>query len=177
MTVKDERQTGAAAEFRIIPAWAWALAGIALVSMLYVFNTFLGRQPNAPPAWARPLLGLLVGSVLGCYLLFIGYINGDAKRRGMSRVLWTIVAVVIPNALGIVLYFVLRQPLRGACLQCGGAVQPGFSFCPRCGYKLGMSCPQCQHAVATSDVYCSYCGTSLHHPAAPVPRPPVELRG
>ena len=64
---------------------------------------------------ARPVLGLLAGVGGGCFLLLIGYINRDAKRRGMSPTLWTIVAVLIPNGLGIILYFILRQP-REQCL-------------------------------------------------------------
>jgi len=137
------------------------LAGIGFVSMQFVFNAVLARQTDAPPAWARPLLGVLAGLVLGCYLLFIGYINRDAKRRGMSPALWTIVAVIIPNALGIILYFVLRQPLRSGCPQCGNAVQTGYNFCPRCNYKLSPNCPQCQRVVGVNDVYCPYCGTTL----------------
>jgi len=167
MLVKEETQTGPVAEIKIVPAWAWVLAGIGFGCMQFVFNVVLARQSDAPPAWARPLLGLLVGMVLGCFLLFIGYINRDAKRRGMSPVLWTIVAVLIPNALGIILYFVLRQPLRSACPQCGNAVQTGFSFCPRCSYKLSPNCPQCQRAVGVNDVYCPYCGASLRKQAGP----------
>jgi len=136
--------------------------------MQYVFNVIVAHQHDAPPAWARPLLGLLVGIVLGSFLLFIGYINRDAKRRGMSPVLWTIVAVLIPNALGIILYFVLRQPLRSGCPQCGYAVQREFNFCPRCNHKLSPSCPQCQHVVGVTDVYCPYCGTVLRAPAPQV---------
>lgn len=171
MLVKDEPRTGLSAETRIIPSWAWALAAIAFVAAQWFFNIAVARHAGGPPAWARPLLGLLLGAVAGCYLLLIGYINRDAKRRGMSSALWTIVAIVIPNALGIILYFILRQPLRGACPQCGNAVQPGFNFCPRCSHKLSPSCPQCQRLVGINDVYCPYCGTALREKAAPVAQP------
>jgi RNA polymerase subunit RPABC4/transcription elongation factor Spt4 len=154
-------------EIKIIPAWAWVLAGIVVLCMPFLFSEVLGRGTDAPPAWARPLLGLLLGLVAGCYLLFIGYINRDARRRGMSPVLWTIVAVFVPNGLGIILYFVLRQPLHSACPQCGTVVQTGFSFCPHCSHKLGASCPQCQRVVGLDDAFCPYCGTSLRNQAAP----------
>ena len=166
MQVKNGNQTGIKSEIRIVPPWAWVLAAICFVAAQWFFDINLA---HTPPAWARPLLGLLAGSLGGCYLLLIGYINRDAKRRGMSPVLWTIVAVLIPNALGIILYFLLRQPLRTACSQCGFFVQAGFNFCPRCSYKLGPSCPQCQRSVSVSDIYCPYCGTSLRNQAAPVP--------
>lgn len=177
MQVKDETQTGLTSEIKIVPQWAWWLAAVGFFIAQFFFNVVVARQSKAPPAWARPLLGLLLGLVLGCFLLFIGYINRDAKRRGMSPVLWTIVAVVIPNALGIILYFVLRQPLRSACPQCGNAVQTGFNFCPRCSYKLSPSCPQCQRVVGLTDVYCPYCGTSLRNQAVPASSPPTKLPG
>jgi hypothetical protein len=196
MLAKDETHAGAAAELRIIPAWARVLAGIALISMLFVFMVLVGRQPKAPPAspglgklvlnqtgttqtvtltktgtvgliaplWARAPLGFGLGAILAGYLLLVGYINRDAKRRGMSRTLWTIVALLIPNALGILLYFVLRQPLCSLCPQCGHAVQTGFCYCPQCSRKLGSSCSQCQRVVGESDVYCPYCGTSRRGP-------------
>jgi RNA polymerase subunit RPABC4/transcription elongation factor Spt4 len=177
MQMKNEPQTGLSAEIRIIPPWTWTLAVIALFSVPFFFNAMVARQSNAPPAWARPLLGLLLALVVGCYLLFLGYINRDAKRRGMSPTLWTIVAILIPNGLGILLYFVLRQPLRCACPQCGNAVQTGFNFCPRCSYKLSPSCPQCQRVISASDVYCPHCGTSLRSPATPVSGTPTGLPG
>jgi len=177
MLVKNENQTGPAAEIKIVPTWAWLLAVIAFLAAQWFANVFLARQPDAPPAWARPLIGVLAGLVAGCFLLFIGYINRDAKRRGMSPTLWTIVAVLIPNALGIILYFVLRQPLRSACPQCGCAVQIEFNFCPRCNYKLSPSCPQCQRIVGVGDVYCPFCGASLRTQPAAVSAPTGSVHG
>jgi RNA polymerase subunit RPABC4/transcription elongation factor Spt4 len=137
------------------------LAGIVFVATQWFFNIAVARRADAPPVWTRPLLGLLAGIAAGCYLLFIGYINRDAKRRGMSPILWTLVSIIIPNGLGILLYFVLRQPRQGACPQCANAVQPGFNFCPRCNHKLSASCPQCQRLVGVNDLYCPNCGTAL----------------
>jgi hypothetical protein len=168
MLVKHETHGGVAAEIKIIPVWAWVLAGIAFVVAQLAFHHMLARQSNAPPVWARPLLGFLLGLVVGCYLLLLGYINRDAKRRGMSPTLWTIVAIVIPNALGLILYFILRQPLRSACPQCGSPVQAGFSFCPQCSCKLTPSCPHCQRVLGATDAYCPYCGTSLRDQAPPI---------
>jgi RNA polymerase subunit RPABC4/transcription elongation factor Spt4 len=167
MQLRNETPTKFATEIKIVPTWAWILAALAFVAAQWFFNLALPRQPNAPPAWGCLLLGLMAGLGAGCYLLFIGYINRDAKRRSMSALLWTLIAILIPNALGILLYFVLRQPLRSACPQCGNAVQPGFNFCPRCNYKLSPSCPQCQRVVGVNDVYCPYCGTSQPNRPAP----------
>jgi RNA polymerase subunit RPABC4/transcription elongation factor Spt4 len=161
MQVQNETRTGLSAEIRIVPIWAWVLAGIAFIAAQFVFNVALAGHSGGPPAWARPLLGLLAGIGGGCFLLIIGYINRDSKRRGMSPTLWTILACIIPNALGIILYFLLRHPLQSSCPQCGTAVQTGFNFCPHCSYKLSPNCPQCQRVVSTNDLYCPYCGASM----------------
>jgi RNA polymerase subunit RPABC4/transcription elongation factor Spt4 len=167
MLVKTETPTRLTSEIKIVPPWAWTLAGIVFIAAQWFFDIALVGHHDAPPAWARALLGLLAGIGAGCLLLLIGYINRDAKRRGMSPTLWTLVAIFIPNGLGGLLYFVLRQPLSHACPQCGNAVQPGFNFCPRCSHKLSPSCPQCQRLVGVNDVYCPYCGTSLRNQPAP----------
>jgi RNA polymerase subunit RPABC4/transcription elongation factor Spt4 len=167
MQVKNETRSGFASEISIVPVWAWVLAGVPFVAAQWFFNTIFARDSVAPPVWARVPLGLLVGILGGGYCLFIGYINRDAKRRGMSPTLWTVVAVIIPDCLGILLYFILRHPRQSACPQCGSAVQAGFNFCPRCSYKLAPSCPKCQRIVGGTDVFCPYCATSLCTPAAP----------
>jgi len=177
MQVKNETQTGLTAEIKIIPTWAWVLAGIAFVAAQIFFNIAMARHSGAPPAWARALLGAMAGIVGGCYVLFIGYINRDAKRRGMSPTLWTLVSILIPNGLGILVYFILRQPVRSTCPQCGNAIQTGFNFCPRCSYKLSPSCPQCKRVIGANDVYCPYCGTSLRDQAVPASGLPTNLAG
>lgn len=168
MQVRNETQTGLTSEIKIIPAWAWTLASVAFIAAQWFFNIALASHHDAPPAWARPLFGLLAGLVVSCYLLLIGYINRDAQRRGMSRTLWTIVAVIIPNGLGIILYFVLRQPRNSVCPQCNCAVQSGFNYCPRCSHKLSPSCPQCQRLVGANDTYCPYCGTAMSNTGDPL---------
>jgi RNA polymerase subunit RPABC4/transcription elongation factor Spt4 len=168
MQLSNERQANISSEIRIVPAWAWVLAGIGFLAVQYGFNVIIAREPDAPPAWARPLIGFLMGILVAAYLVFVGYVNRDAKRRGMPRILWTCVAAFIPNALGIIIYFVLRQPLRSACPQCGTFVQTEFNFCPQCNYKLSAGCPHCQRAVSPGDVFCPYCGTALREQATPV---------
>lgn len=163
-------------DFKLVARWAWILAAIGFLTVQVVFNVVVAREHDAPPAWARILLGLFLGLILSCYLLLIGYVNRDSGRRGMNRALWTAVCILVPNGLGIVLYFILRQPLVGDCPQCGHGVQPGFNFCPQCNYKLNPNCPQCQRMVRPGDAYCPYCGTSLPDRVVQTGLPHAESR-
>jgi hypothetical protein len=151
-------------ELKIIPKWAIVLGVVAFVCMQFVFNFVLPTQKgnaNPPPAVVLSLLGILTGSILACYILLIGYVNRDAGRRGMSRALWTVIVIFIPNALGFILYFLLRQPLMQPCPQCHAQVQASFNYCPACNTKLHPHCAQCQRMVRLTDTFCPYCGFKL----------------
>lgn len=154
-------------ELRAIPLLAGILAAVAFLGVPVVFFVAMARQPNAPPPVLRAFFGLLVGTIAACYVLLVGYINQDAGRRGMSRLWWTLLAVFVPNAFGIILYFILRRPLPATCPQCGSAVEAGFGFCPHCRYRLQPVCPQCQRGVMLGSLYCPYCGATLNQPASP----------
>ena len=177
MLATNETSSGFRGEIGIIPGWAWALGAIAFIAAQWYFNIPLAHQASPPPAWARPLLGILAGIGGVAFLALIGYVNRDAKRRGMSPILWTIVVLIIPNALGFILYFILRQPMRRACPRCGFFVETGFNFCPRCSCKLTPSCPQCRRVVSANDIYCPYCGSGLREQAPPVSSPPAGIPG
>ena len=70
---------------------------LGFVAAQIFFATFVARQPDTPPPAVRTLLGVLAGAIFACYLLLIGYVNRDAGRRGMNRVLWTVIAIVITH--------------------------------------------------------------------------------
>jgi hypothetical protein len=77
--------------------------------------------------------GAAIGALIAAWVLCLGYVYGDARRRGMPRVLWTLIAAFIPNLLGFLLYFALRQPIVSPCTNCGQAVTAKQQFCPGCG--------------------------------------------
>ncbi len=164
MQLKNESTTGMAGGIRMVPLWAWVLAGLGFSAVQLIVNLILSG-PDGIPLVARLAIGLVGGTLLGGYLLLVGYVNRDSRRRGMSGLLWTVVAVLIPNGLGIVLYFVLRQPLTHPCPQCGNAVQTGHNFCAGCSHRLSPSCPHCRQLVGAADIYCPHCGTALRAPA------------
>ena len=161
MPVRNETSTRFMDEVRIISPWAFgfALLGYAVMGAAVVFAIL--RDKTGDPFYRLPVLvplGIVAGTAIACYILLIGYVNRDAGRRGMSRLGWTLLAIFVPNALGIVLYFVLRKPRTLNCPQCSTVVEPGFGFCPRCRYRLTPVCPQCQRGVHEGDKFCAYCG-------------------
>ena len=148
-----------AEEFRIIPIIAVVLAGAAFLCMQWVWHVFmLMHEHNPPPAPFRAIMGFFTGMLLAMFILLIGYVNADSKRRGMNRVLWTLLVIFIPNALGFILYFFVRQPLSSPCPRCGNPVQAGFRFCPACQYQLVPLCASCGTPLQPGFNWCPGCG-------------------
>jgi len=169
MTIGNQTSTRFKDEIRIVAPWVFFFAVLTFLAMVVLVVVLAGRDHSAPPLALRCLLGVVAGALLGCYVVLIGYINRDAGRRRMSRLLWTLVAIFVPNGIGILLYFVLRKPRTANCPQCHADVEPGFSFCPRCRNRLQPVCPHCQRGVNPADKFCPYCGAALEMDAGMPP--------
>jgi RNA polymerase subunit RPABC4/transcription elongation factor Spt4 len=148
-------------EIRVVPWWAYLLA----IGIFLAFEVVIGiawkREPNPPPIFLQYFIRFVPGTVVAFLGLLIGYVNLDAKRRGMNRTLWTLLVIFIPQAIGFILYFLLRKPVAIACPQCGTMTDPNFNFCPKCKFNLRPTCPSCQHAVNSGDKFCPYCSHDL----------------
>ena len=152
-----------ARELRIIPGLAWVVAVMAFLAFtsFMVFITWDDPNIRAWPWWGRSLFFGLMPLLLVPYVALIGYVYADARRRGMRYVMWTLLAIFIPNMIGIILYFVLRDPLMSPCPHCATPVKHGFAFCPKCGTELANACPQCRRAVEPEWSHCAACGAPL----------------
>lgn len=95
--------------------------------------------------------------------LFIGvYVYRDAKRRGMSAWVWTVVAVLAPSFIGLIIYLLVRSDYADLeCPQCGGPVTEQYVVCPHCGARLQAGCPQCGALVEPGWVACPHCAAPL----------------
>jgi len=113
------------------------------------------------PLAARIALATLLALFIFLYGFLVSYVYGDAKRRGMRQVLWALVAALVPNALGFIAYFLLREPLLRPCGTCGATVRRDFAFCPECGSPLRQVCPACRRPVETAWSHCAHCGTKI----------------
>jgi hypothetical protein len=159
--VKRERP-GIKEEIGLVPVWAY-IAAVALFVLIPVcfFGFVWPYEPGPPGQFFRILIPFIPATVLAFLMLMIGYVNRDAGRRGMSRTLWTIIVIFVPNAIGFILYFLLRNPIRSQCPKCAAIVDPLANYCPHCRYSFHPTCSQCKRPVRPSDTYCANCGMQL----------------
>ena len=165
-------------DVRIIPGVAWVIAVLCWIFtfvMLISYAIPSDAELRLWPEAGKIAFSIWPGIVFAMYVLLIGYINADARRRGMRYVMWTLLAIFIPNAIGIILYFVLRDPLLECCPKCGAQGRRNFAFCPQCGTQLVPACPACKRNVEQGWQKCPYCGAGLGlagPPPATVPSKP-----
>ncbi|MBI1896922.1 MAG: zinc ribbon domain-containing protein [Acidobacteria bacterium] len=158
-------------ELKIIPLAAWIIAVLMYLGFVLLSSRVLiPRDPELSP-WpvlAKILFSFGIPMILAVLVLVIGYVYADAKRRGMRYVLWTLLAIFIPNAIGIILYFILRDPLPQPCPKCGATVLVRFPYCPACGTAVAQTCPECRRRVEPGWSHCAHCGASLRSERIPV---------
>ena len=165
-------------EFKLVPRWLiWMVVVLFLIAQI-IGQTVLHAQlanhqdvfgpelDNDPGAAGAALFGIITGAsfVFAIMVFMVGYVNKDAKRRGMHSALWTfLVLVLMPGylVLGFIIYLLMREPLPYNCPQCGVTVDARFNFCPNCKCNLHPACPQCKREVAETDKFCAYCGQDL----------------
>jgi hypothetical protein len=154
---QDSRGDG---ELRMIPQWALALAVAVFIGVQYFFLHVMPAPHRAGMLPNRLLTAFTWASAFASYILLIGYISRDARRRNMSAKLWILIAIVIPGFIGAVVYFLLRQPVLSRCPNCTTEIAD-FHFCPQCQFQLAPVCGQCFRGVKITDVYCGHCGHDL----------------
>ncbi|HWX56861.1 MAG TPA: zinc ribbon domain-containing protein [Verrucomicrobiae bacterium] len=156
--------TGFWKEVRIIPGVAWFIAVVAYAGLTCLLLTVaIPHDPKLEhwPVAGQVLFGAGIPLILLVHILLVGYVNADARRRGMRYVLWTFLAALLSNAIGIILYFVLRDPIPVPCPQCGTLAGKNFAFCPKCGAEVSPACPSCKHTIERGWSNCPYCGARI----------------
>jgi len=163
------------AEIHIIPKWLKILCTILYVVAVAVGVAVMIKAPDARPHDIRDdaalsvlaIIGIITGIslVFAASILMLGYVNRDAKRRGMNSALWTwFVLLMLPTSVGIIgliIYLLVREPLPYPCPRCSKPVGPRFNFCPNCKCNLYPACPNCKKEIAETDKFCPYCATEL----------------
>ena len=157
------------ARIRMIPKPAWLVAG--LLTVLIVLPLLLGPMRYDDEIRNWPLIGrvgliAVVPIVVIAYSMLVGFIYADAKRRRMRHVMWAWLALV-PYFVGVILYFILRDPLPASCPQCGTDVPQAFAFCPGCGASVHPVCPQCGKSLQREWMNCPHCGNRVVRAVSP----------
>jgi hypothetical protein len=145
---------------------AWVIAVTLFVGLQFLF--WFVVWPNSHPDemanmsfGLKVFLPLLASTVCFVWVLLVGFIYVDAKRRGMRYVMWTLLAIFIPNTIGIILYFIMRDPMPTPCPKCGKLSAQSFTFCPHCGSELMRTCRVCHKKLGPGWSNCAYCGTPV----------------
>ena len=126
----------------ILPRSAMAIAALAIPIWVVYFASSQGRSLLAPKGFLSTMpealwFGVTFGVFTAAFFLALGYVYGDAKRRGKPAWAWATAAFLIPNLIGFILYFVFRGPLLRPCTSCGKPIRGGEAFCSHCGYSQG----------------------------------------
>lgn len=154
------------AEIRVIPRWlVMAVAAAYLINLgIAITVSWNGAGKHSPLAIGAAVTAVSVA--VAAYIFLVAYINRDAKRRGMSPMLWTLLVIFLPGTpvSGCIIYLLVREPLPFHCPQCGLAVRANFNFCPQCKRNLRPACPDCGCEIAEGDRYCPNCGSELAGP-------------
>jgi len=121
-------------EFKLVPRWL-----VGTVAVLYLIAVAIAVTVNLNPALhdgdmfppelqghpvaqSFALAGIVTTASLfiAIFIFLVGYVNRDAKRRGMNSGLWTFLVIVLCPAyfaIGFIIYFLMRQPLPFNCPQ------------------------------------------------------------
>lgn len=56
----------------------------------------------------------------------------------------------------------IKEAVGNNCPNCGEAINPGMSFCAKCGTKARKECSQCQYVNPYKNEFCEKCGNKLN---------------
>ncbi len=153
-------------ELSLIPAWSIVLAIVVFAAAQYVFHFVMPHhKPDMLPM--RLMMSYSCGTLLASYVLMIGYVSRDVKRRNMPAALWMLLVIIMPGGVGAVVYFLLRQPVLTRCPHCTTEIASTYHFCPQCQFQMAPVCGQCFRGVQITDVYCTQCGHDLAEDEVP----------
>lgn len=118
---------------KAVQIWSLVIAGCAVLIGLGAGYHEAQQGPGLRAMSIYASAGLFGGMVIAAWLLCLGFVFADARRRGMRPFLWVLVATLFPHLLGFLLYFVMRQPIGSTCSHCGRTIPLNQRFCSWCG--------------------------------------------
>ena len=168
-TARGNSQQGASDDLGMIPWWSVVLAVAAFAGMQYILFGHVAHGPG-PQRGFGPMHFLMAyswGTLVASYVLLVGYVSRDVKRRNMQPGLWMLIVLLMPGGIGAVVYFLLRLPVLSRCPHCSTEIASSYHFCPQCQFQMAPVCGQCFRGVEITDVYCKQCGHDLEQDQVP----------
>lgn len=153
----------------MIPLWSVVLAVVVSVGAMVYFNQHLPPPSRRHPGWMTShwIFIYTMVTALASYILLLGYVSRDVRRRGMPVALWLLIVAVMPGGIGAVVYFLLRQPIMFRCPNCTTELTAGVHFCSQCRFQVAPVCGQCFRGIQITDAYCPRCGHDVSEDHAP----------
>ena len=164
------RETSEGDSLKMIPLWSIILSVVVFVGWQFFMNhnsSSSHHHPTAMQQITHLAFVFMAGTALASYVLLVGYVSRDVKRRNMPAALWMLIVVVMPGGIGAVVYFLLRQPIMIRCPNCTTELTAGVHFCPQCRFQVAPVCGQCFRGVQITDAYCTQCGHDVSEDHAP----------
>ncbi|WP_461207264.1 double zinc ribbon domain-containing protein [Clostridium sp. DL1XJH146] len=107
---------------------------------------------------------LLIGVLILSLIIAIGvFVYRDSQEHNMDPVVWTLIAVLVPNLIGFIIYLVVRSN-KNDTLRCPSCHQPidiDYVKCPHCGAKLKGTCSNCGKPINPEWNSCPYCSHDI----------------
>lgn len=153
-------------DLSLIPAWSIVLSIVVFVAVQYLFHGVLPHHKHEMLPM-RLLMGYSWGTALASYVLLVGYVSRDVRRRAMPAGLWMSIVLLMPGGIGAIVYFLLRQPVLSRCPHCSTEISTSFNFCPQCQFQTAPVCGRCFRGVQLTDAFCTQCGHDLTEDGAP----------
>ena len=120
----------------MIPTWSVVLAVIVFGAVQYLFHGVLPHHKHELLPM-RLLMGYSWGTAFASYVLLVGYVSRDVRRRRMPAGLWMLIVVVMPGGIGAVVYFLLRQPMLFPCPHCSTEIDLERALLPAVPVPIG----------------------------------------
>lgn len=83
------------------------------------------------------LFGILISFIVVTFAFLGTWTYRDAKKRNLNAGLWTAIVLLVPNLMGLIIYFlVARKDEMIRCNKCGSMVPGSSNYCMTCGNEF-----------------------------------------
>lgn len=111
--------------------------GIFIVLLLIIlrFGLFFLKSDgfSGLSVWLPALLFGFIIFALCTSAFFAAWVYEDCKKRGDDPVLWGLVVFIATPFIGLLIYFLRRSEIKGACHACGHKISLRANYCEECG--------------------------------------------